>query len=156
MDTNLGRRKRATTFRRAGWLAVASMTTLALFGPGSGAALAGGPGSEDNLPNSGHTSNTGGLIPTMVSAVMYCSDSVVGSLTGSFTLSGTGAAGTYVVIYLTPNNGSNADPVGNVENNEVTVPIAGKSGTVPFTLTLTSSFSVSKGGILAVFAKDQY
>ena len=40
MDTNIPRRKRATTFRRAGWLAVASMTTLALFGPGSGAALA--------------------------------------------------------------------------------------------------------------------
>src|SRR5659263_640677 len=38
MDTNIPRRKRATTFRRAGWLAVASMTTLALFGPAAGAA----------------------------------------------------------------------------------------------------------------------
>ena len=30
MDTNIRRRKRATTFRRAGWLAVASMVGLAL------------------------------------------------------------------------------------------------------------------------------
>ena len=40
MDMNIRRRRRATTFRRAGWLAVASMTTLALFGPNAGVASA--------------------------------------------------------------------------------------------------------------------
>jgi hypothetical protein len=78
----------------------------------------------------------------------------VKSISGQFTLSGTGAAGTYVVIYLTPNNGSDANPVGNVENNEVQVSIAGKSGTVAFSLSITSPFTTSQGGILAVFAKD--
>jgi len=34
-------RRRATTFRRVGWLAVAAMTTVALLGPGSAGALAG-------------------------------------------------------------------------------------------------------------------
>jgi len=43
MNTNIGRRKRATTFRRAGWLAVASMVGLALAGPGTGIALASVP-----------------------------------------------------------------------------------------------------------------
>jgi hypothetical protein len=40
MDTNIRRWKRATTFRRAGWLAVASMIGLALAGPSAGLALA--------------------------------------------------------------------------------------------------------------------
>jgi Prealbumin-like fold domain len=40
MDTNIRRPKRATTFRRAGWLAVASMVGLALAGPGTGIANA--------------------------------------------------------------------------------------------------------------------
>ena len=40
MNTNIPRRKRATTFRRAGWLAVASMVALSLAGPSSGVALA--------------------------------------------------------------------------------------------------------------------
>jgi hypothetical protein len=59
------------------------------------------------------------------------------------------------VIYLTPNNGSDASPIGNVENNEVKVDLAGKSDTVAFSLPVTSPFTATSGGILAVFAKDQ-
>jgi hypothetical protein len=140
--------------RIASRLAAAGVLGAALLLPA--AALAAGPGGEDNLPNSGHQSNTGGLTPTMIAnATISCdANDSVKSISGQFTLSGTGAAGTYVVIYLTPNNGSDASPAGNVENNEVQVSIAGKSGTVAFSVSITSPFTTSQGGILAVFAKD--
>jgi hypothetical protein len=41
METTTKARRRATTFRRAGWLLVASMVGLALAGPGAGTASAG-------------------------------------------------------------------------------------------------------------------
>ena len=40
MDTNIRRRKRATTFRRAGWLAVTAMVLSAVAGPGVAPVLA--------------------------------------------------------------------------------------------------------------------
>ena len=43
METASRARRRATTFRRVGWLAVAALTTLALVGPATGPALAAGP-----------------------------------------------------------------------------------------------------------------
>ena len=42
MDTNIRRRKRATAFRMTGWLAVASMVTLSLVGPGAAGVAASG------------------------------------------------------------------------------------------------------------------
>jgi hypothetical protein len=145
--------KRISLIRKVGWLSVASMLALALLAPGT--ALAGGPGSSDNLPNSGHTSNTGGVTPTMVKdAVMTCDQSnVVSNVSGHFTIDGTGGAGTYVIIYLTPNNGSDADPA-LTEDNEVKVSIDGLSGTVSFSLNITTGFTTTKGGVLAVFAMD--
>src|SRR4051794_26232159 len=110
-----------TTRRRAGWLAATLVGGTALLAPA--AALAAGPGGEDHLPNSGHTSNTAGTVPTMVAnATLSCDagDTVLG-VSGHFTLSGTAAAGTSVVVYLTPNNGSDASPAGNVEDNEAIV-----------------------------------
>jgi len=43
METTSRARRRATTFRRIGWLAVAAMTTLALVGPAAGPVAAAGP-----------------------------------------------------------------------------------------------------------------
>jgi hypothetical protein len=141
-------------FRIAGWLAVAGLLGAALVSPA--AVSAAGPGGDDNLPNSGHTSNTDGITPTMGTATMTCTgDSSVLNVSGSFTLSGTAGPDTYVIIYLTPNNGSDASPAGNVENNEVKVDISGLSGTVNFSLDITSPFTTTKGGVLAVFAMDE-
>ena len=143
-----------TSRRRATWL-TAGLLGASLTIPA--ALLAAGPGMDDSLPNSGHTSNTAGLTPTMVAdaATISCDEANgVGQISGQFTLNGTGAAGTYVVIYLTPNNGSNADPAANVEDNEVQVPIAGLTGTVSYAVTVSSPFTATTGGILAVFAKD--
>src|SRR3954453_5174767 len=140
-------------FRTAGWLAVAGLVGAALVAPG--AVSAAGPGGDDNLPNSGDTSNTGGVTPTMGTAEMTCDDGSVLGVSGSFTLDGTAPAGSYVVIYLTPNNGSDASPAGNVEDNQVTIDISGKSGDVAFSMPISAPFTTTKGGVLAVFAKDQ-
>jgi hypothetical protein len=148
------RRTGFVPFPVAGWLGVVAMLAIAILGPS--ATLAAGPGGDDNLPNSGHTSNTGGIVPTMLkNAEMTCDEnSSVQNISGQFTLSGTAGANTYVVIYLTPNNGSDASPVDNVEDNEVKVDISGQSGTVNFSLNITSPFTTTKGGVLAVFAMD--
>jgi hypothetical protein len=144
--------KRISLIRKVGWLSVASMLALALLAPAANAA---GPGTDDNLPNSLHTSNTGGVTPTMIkNAVMTCDQSnVVANVSGQFTLSGTGGSGAYVIIYLTPNTGSDADAA-LTEDNEVKVSIDGLSGTVNFSLDITTGFTTTKGGVLAVFAKD--
>src|SRR3954470_17659634 len=144
----------STTRRRTGWLAAAFAVGTAMLAPA--AVVAAGPGGEDHLPNSGHTSNTRGLLATMASnAVISCdaTNTVIG-ISGHFALSGAGSAGASLVIYLTPNNGSDAAPAANVEDNETTVDLSGKSGDVGFGLPVTAPFTTTKGGVLAVFAMD--
>ena len=145
----------SSTRRRAGRLAAVLVSGTAILAPA--AVMAAGPGGDDNLPNSGHTSNTGGVVPTMVANATISCDPSSGALgvIGHLTLSGTAGAGTSVVVYLTPNNGSDATPAGNVESNEVTVDISGQGGDLAFVLPVTSAFTTTKGGILAVFAMDQ-
>ena len=63
MDTNIRRWKRATTFRRAGWLAVASMIGLALAGPATTFAAPSGDGTwAKGLPASCSTDTTGTML----------------------------------------------------------------------------------------------
>jgi hypothetical protein len=88
-------------------------------------------------------------------AKIYCDGDTVGSLVGTFDLTVTGTApqGAFLILYLTPNNGSNADPIQNVEDNEVKIDISGKStGTYAWSLTITSPFTATAGGVLALFA----
>ena len=117
------------TFRhRSGWLAAGLIAGITVIAPA--AVMAAGPGGDDNLPNSGHTSNTGGIVPAMLAnATLSCdaANSVLG-LGGHFSLGSAAGSGTSVVIYLTPNNGSDASPAGNVEGNEVTADISGPGG----------------------------
>jgi hypothetical protein len=146
-------RRRSRIARPLSWLVVAGLAGAALIGPGAGAVSAdGGPGSPDFVPNSGHTSSSG-LTLVMGTGVMSCDGASVTSLSGSFTFSGADA-GDHVVIYLTPNNGSDASPVGNVENNEITIELDGKTSPVDFTLPITSPFTTTKGGVLLVFASS--
>jgi hypothetical protein len=165
MDTNSRARRRATTFRRIGWLAVAAMTTLALVGPAAGPALGAGPGNNGLDPTGNLTKSNatvGSSLPdaggsaTMGTAVMFCDGTNVGSLSGSFTLAKTLDVGSKITVYLAPNNGSNANPEANVAKNETTITFTSAnnaSGTVvPWSITITSPFTVSSGGILGVFA----
>ena len=141
--------------RRLAVLAVVGTALYALFG-GFAFVGAAGPGSPDFLPNSGHKSNPMGASYSInQDAKIFCSGETVGSVSGTFDLSvqGTAAQGAYLIVYLTPNNGSNANPIGNVEDNEAKINLAGKtSGTYPWSLTITSPFTATSGGILALFA----
>ena len=86
MKTSLSRR-RSRFARPLSWLVVAGLAGAAIIGPGVGGAAAGGPGSDDNLPNSGdHSAN--GLTLVMGTGIMSCTDNSVNSLSGSFTYSG--------------------------------------------------------------------
>ena len=147
---------RSSWGRRLAFLATASLAFYALLGGTGFAGATGGPGSPDFLPNDGHGSNPMGVSYGInQDGVMYCSGDAVSGLGGTYdlTVSGTAPSGAYLVLYLTPNNGSNADPIGNVEDNHVHIDISGmSSGTYPWSLTITSPFTVSKGGILALFA----
>ena len=73
-------------------------------------------------------------------------------------------AGSTLVVYLSPNTGAisyhgGSDPaayIAAVESNEVAIPMAGRSGsgTLTFTLTVTTAFEVTHGGVLGVVASD--
>jgi hypothetical protein len=135
--------------RPLSWLVVAGLASAALIGPGAGGVAAtGGPGSPDFVPNSGHTSSSG-LTLTMGTATMSCTGGSVNSFSGSFEFSGTG----HVVVYAAANGGSDASPAENVQDNEATIDVAG-SGTATYTITITSPFTATSGGVLVVFASD--
>jgi hypothetical protein len=154
MQTSLGRR-RSRLARPLSWLVVAGLASAALIGPGAGGVGAGGdtePGAPDFVPNSGHTSSAG-LTLAMGTATIDCDGDSVNSLSGSFTFSGN-SAGDHVVLYLAANNGSNADPLGNVQDNEVSIDLDGQTSPVSFSIPITSPFTASKGGVLIVFASD--
>jgi hypothetical protein len=135
--------------RPLSWLVVAGLASAALIGPGAGGVAAtGGPGSPDFVPNSGHTSSSG-LTLTMGTATMSCTQGSVNSFSGSFEFSGTG----HVVVYAAANGGSDASPAENVQDNEATIDVTG-SGTATYTITITSPFTATSGGVLVVFASD--
>ncbi len=115
---------------RTALLIAATTAGYALLGGLSLVAAAAGPGSPDFLPNSGHQSNPmGASYAINTDATISCSGDAVGSLNGTFDLTVRGAApqGAFLILYLTPNNGSNANPIGNVEDNEVKIDISGKT-----------------------------
>jgi hypothetical protein len=87
----------------------------------------------------------------MNDATMSCSGNSVSSVTGSFDLTKNLDAGSTIVVYLVPNDGSNASPVANVSKNYEVVPVH-LAGTYPFTITISFGFTATSGGILAVFA----
>jgi hypothetical protein len=126
------------------------MLAVSALGPAATGVAAAEPGSPDFVPFSGNTSSSGLTLVMSKTATMSCTGGSVNSVSGSFTFSGSG----HVVVYLTPNTGSDADPVGNVSKNELTIDLTGKTSPYSFTLTITSPFTTTKGGVLAVFASD--
>ena len=152
MQTALHRR-RSRWARPLSWLVVAGLAGAALIGPGAGGVAASNePGSPDFVPNSGHTSSSG-LTLAMGTATITCDGDTASSFDGSFTFAGNDP-GDHVVIYLAANTGSNADPAGNVQNNELTIDLDGKTSPVSFSLPVTSPFTATAGGVLVVFASD--
>ena len=157
MNTRVFRRPLLT--RRLSWLVVAAFVTAAIVGPGTPIVLADAPGGNGTeQPSGGPRSNAtlgtaaaAGNSATMNDATMSCAGDSVSSVTGSFDLTKNLDAGSTIVVYLVPNDGSNASPVANVSKNYEVVPVH-LAGTYPFTITISFGFTTTSGGILAVFA----
>jgi hypothetical protein len=151
----------------AGWFAAATMVAVATLAPAT--AFAAGPGNNGLDPTGNGTKSNatvnGSLSDAGSSAVMdgsqggstlSCDGLTASSATGSFTLSKTLDIGSTITVYLVPNNGSNADPAANVAKNETTITLDASNNTsgsvINWSITITSPFTVSSGGILGVFA----
>ncbi|HEX5465959.1 MAG TPA: hypothetical protein VFW92_04695 [Candidatus Limnocylindrales bacterium] len=156
------------TRRRSGPAVV--LATVAMLGValgGGSIAFAAGPGNNGlGTPNDGSTSAVmvggsvtaaGGSATMNTNATMSCTsnDSVLG-FSGSFTLDKTVDSGSRFVVYLVPNNGSDANPSTNVAANSATVTVSAPDNlsgkTISFSIPITSAFTESSGGILIVFA----
>src|SRR5262245_52624189 len=157
-------RRRSGVVRSSAWVAAGAMLAVALLapstvfaaGPGNNGLDSTGNGTTSNAKVGGSLSAAGNSATMNADAVLACSGTNAGSVTGSFTLTKDLDAGSTITIYLVPNNGSNANPEGNVSRNETTVTLTdadNSSGSViGWTVNVTSPFTVSSGGILGVFA----
>jgi hypothetical protein len=117
--------------RQLSWVVVAALIAAALAGPATPSVLAdapggngtgqptGGPKSDATLGTPAGAANSA----TMNSATMSCNGTAVGSLSGSFDLTKDLDSGSKIVVYLVPNNGSNASPAGNVSKNYASVSV---------------------------------
>lgn len=125
-------------------------------GPGNNGLDPTGNGNTSDATAGASLSAAGGSATMGTNAVLLCTDSNVGSLSGSFTLTKDLDVGSKITVYLVPNNGSDASPVPNVPKNETTVTLTSadnaSGSVVTFTVTITSPFTETSGGILAVFA----
>ncbi len=134
-------------------------------------ALAFEPGGNGH-PTSGNLTNLMGrandvTLTFQTNATLTCTSNTATSFTFNLNYAISGAplpAGAHVVVYLSPNNGAisnnsggnDAAYVAAVESNETSVDMSGLSGsgTVTFTLAVTTPFQLSGGGVLGVIAND--
>ena len=157
----------------AGKLLSASAVATLLVGlvsTGAPSALAGGaPGNNGLNPTGNGTTSNAKVEDSLAAAAdsaqmaggkgqssLTCSGNSAQVATGSFTLTKTLDVGSVIVVYLVPNNGSNANPPDNVAKNQTSVTLTNADNTtgsvINWSIPITSGFTVSKGGILGVFA----
>jgi hypothetical protein len=148
------RSKLAALFAAAA-LSLAAFSVASAAGPGNNGLDKTGNGTTSNATISGSLSAAGDSA-TMGTAVMLCSGTSVGSVSGSFTLSKTLDVGSVITVYLVPNGGSDADPAANVSKNETSVTLTSANNTsgsvVNWSISVSSAFTESSGGVLGVFA----
>jgi hypothetical protein len=156
-------RRRLVTFGTGGLTALAAALVLV-----AGTALAYTPG-DDGHPTDGTLSNIGSTgsvtLTFQTNATLYCSQDTATSF--HFTLnysSANVAAGSKLVIYLSPNQGAiNGNDGGNasayiaqVESNYgvYTFPstLVNGSGTISISVPVTHAFALASGGVLGVVA----
>jgi hypothetical protein len=163
--TRSSRRQRRTgLIRSLAWLFASGLLTVAALAPASVSAA--GPGNNGLDPTgNGTTSNAtvGGSLAAAGSsatldqnAEMFCTGTNVGHIDGQLTLTKTLDVGSKLTLYMVPNNGSNATPVANVTKNEGTITLGAGNHTIgdviDWSISVTSPFTVSAGGVLVVFA----
>ncbi len=134
-------------------------------------ALAFEPGGNGH-PTSGNLTNLMGraddvTLVFQLNATLTCTSNTATSFTFNLNYAISGAPlpnGAHVVVYLSPNNGAisnnsegnDAAYIAAVQSNETSVDMSGLSGagTKTFTLTVTTPFQLSGGGVLGVIAND--
>src|SRR5437867_291383 len=138
----------------------------------TGAVDAYNPGSAGH-PTSGNLSDLKGRGKDVIlaferNANIYCNgEEWAATFTFNLDYTITGSplpAGATLVVYLSPNNGAinydgGSDPaayISAVESNEIAISMAGRSGsgTLTFTLYVTTPFEATHGGVLGVVAND--
>lgn len=160
-------RSNRTMFALAAVAAVAMSIAFA-FRPAVTAAFT--PG-DNGHPNGGPYSDLKGgsaNFTFQANATLTCdSDDTAASFTFhlDYDVTGTLPAGATLVVYLSPNQGAingnaggdEAGYVADVESNYTVLDVAGLSGsgTLNFTLNITSPFSLVTGGVLGVIASEQ-
>jgi len=158
--------QRRGLIRGFGWLFAAGLLVFAALAPAT--VSASGPGNNGADPTGNGTTShakVGGVLAaaadsaTMGSAKIFCQGDSVGHIDGSFTLTKTLDVGSVITVYLAPNNGSNADPIGNVSKNETSITLTAANNTsgsvIDWSITVTSAFTATTGGILGVFAVNE-
>jgi hypothetical protein len=139
---------------------------LYLIGPVSATTFT--PG-QNGHPTSGESSDLKGGTATFTfqtNAVLSCDGDTASSFAFhiDYTVTGTLPAGATLIVYLSPNQGAinnnaggdAAGYIADVESNFKSVAIGGLtgSGTLDVTVTVTTAFQLSGGGVLGVIAQD--
>jgi hypothetical protein len=167
MNTTVKHHRRAGSpaLRLAGWLGVIAMLAIAILGPSAASIAAATPtgGATSDLKGIA-SSYTNVLIDgaggTNQDTVLSCNGDTATQFTShiSFHLSQTAPAGSFFRVYLTPNGGAQLSPAGvDITANQGTVSTAGLTAgdhTLPISLNVTTSFSITSGGVLLVIADD--
>jgi hypothetical protein len=158
--------------RKLGWLAVLAMLAFAMLGPGTGVVSAFNPG-ENGEPTSGNQTDLKGraddvTLTFRTNMTINCDDNNTAqqfNIQLDFDIQGDPLpAGSTIVVYLSPNNGAinnnaggnEAGYIATVESNEISIDVSGRSGsgTLTFSIPVTSSFQLNGGGVLGVIAND--
>jgi hypothetical protein len=158
-------RRRSKLARRLSWLVVAGLATAALIGPSASSVAAATPtdGTTSNLQGiAGSYTNVliDGAGGTNQDTILFCDDDTATQFTShiSFHLSETAPAGSFFTVYLTPNGGAQLSPAGvDITENQGTIDTSGLTAgdhTLAITLNVTTSFSITSGGVLLVIADD--
>jgi hypothetical protein len=148
-------------------LAALALSMLYFIGPVS-AGTPFNPG-QDGHPTSGESSDLNGGTATFTfeqNAILSCDGDTASSFAFhiDYDVTGTLPAGSVLIVYLSPNQGAiNNNANGNaqayidaVQSNFEPVDISGLTGTgtLDVTVTVTSSFELSGGGVLGVIADE--
>ncbi|HEX5452138.1 MAG TPA: hypothetical protein VFW86_07070 [Candidatus Limnocylindrales bacterium] len=138
------------------WAALGGGSFVLAAGPGDNGLGTPTDGTQSNATVSGSLSGAANSATMGQNAQMFCTGTDVKSFAGAFTLNKDLDDGSTIVVYLAANNGSDANPAENVSKNYAIVPISAPNNTsgttVHFTLSITSAFTESSGGVLMVFA----
>jgi hypothetical protein len=166
--THLPRRTRAAGLspaRTLAWLSAVGLVAVATLGPSAGGVSATTATSASTTDLKGAAASftavlVDGAPGTQADTTLYCDGGAATQFVSelSFDLAGTAPLGAYFRLYLAPNGGAKLSPNGvDITPNQAIVRVAGLGAghhVLPVSLNVTTSFSISGGGVVLVIADD--